>query len=61
MFYVGLDIHSTRISVCVLNETGQVVRRDESRTALAAVYRIYTEGFTTPDLVEAAALLEALA
>jgi transposase len=31
MFHVGLDIHSTRISVCVLNETGQVVRRDQVR------------------------------
>ena len=29
--------------------------------ALAAVYATYTEGFTTPDLVDAAALLEALA
>lgn len=27
MFHVGLDIHSTRISICVLNETGQVVHR----------------------------------
>jgi serine/threonine protein kinase/predicted ATPase len=35
-------------------------RRDEARAALAAVYGTYTEGFTTPDLVEAAALLQAL-
>jgi serine/threonine protein kinase/predicted ATPase len=35
-------------------------RRDEARAALAAVYGTYTEGFTTPDLVEAGALLEAL-
>ncbi len=27
MFYVGLDIHSKRTSVCVLSGTGQVVRR----------------------------------
>ena len=27
MFYVGLDIHSKHISICVLNETGQVVHR----------------------------------
>jgi hypothetical protein len=27
MFYVGLDIHSTRIALCVLNGTGQVARR----------------------------------
>ncbi len=36
-------------------------RRDEARTALAAVFDTYTEGFTTPDLVEARSLLEALA
>jgi predicted ATPase len=36
-------------------------RRDDARAALAAVYNTYTEGFTTPDLVEAGALLEALA
>src|SRR4051812_15276639 len=32
MFYVGLDIHSTRISVCALNGTGQVVHRAQVRT-----------------------------
>ena len=32
MLYVGLDIHSKRISVCVLNETGQVVQRSQVRT-----------------------------
>jgi serine/threonine protein kinase/predicted ATPase len=36
-------------------------RRDEARAALAAVYGTYTEGFTTPDLVDAKALLETLA
>jgi serine/threonine protein kinase/tetratricopeptide (TPR) repeat protein len=35
-------------------------RRDEARDALAAIYGTYTEGFTTPDLVDAAALLESL-
>jgi predicted ATPase len=35
-------------------------RRDEARTALSAVYGGYREGFTTPDLLEAGALLEAL-
>jgi predicted ATPase len=35
--------------------------RDEARVTLAAVYGTYTEGFTMPDLLEAAALLEALA
>jgi predicted ATPase len=36
-------------------------RHDDARAALAAVYDTYTEGFTTPDLVEAGALLEAMA
>jgi predicted ATPase len=36
-------------------------RRDEARAALAAVYGTFTEGFTTPDLVDAAALLNSLA
>jgi transposase len=29
--HVGLDIHSTRISICVLGETGQVVHRSQVR------------------------------
>jgi len=32
MLYVGLDIHTKHISLCVLNETGQVVRRDKVAT-----------------------------
>ena len=32
MFHIGLDIHSKRISVCVLSETGQVARRSQVRT-----------------------------
>ena len=35
-------------------------RRDDARAALAAIYGTSIEGFTTPDLVDAAALLEAL-
>jgi transposase len=31
MLHVGLDIHSARISICVLNETGQVVHRSRVR------------------------------
>ena len=33
-------------------------RQDEARAVLAAIYNAYTEGFTTPDLVDAAAMLE---
>jgi predicted ATPase len=36
-------------------------RRAEARDALAAVYASYTEGFTTPDLMEAKMLLASLA
>ncbi|HTU19450.1 MAG TPA: protein kinase [Gemmataceae bacterium] len=36
-------------------------RREEARSTLADVYGTYTEGFTTPDLVDAKALLQSLA
>jgi predicted ATPase len=36
-------------------------RRADAHAALAAIYSTFAEGFTTPDLVEALALLEALA
>jgi class 3 adenylate cyclase/tetratricopeptide (TPR) repeat protein len=36
-------------------------RRDQARDALAEVYGAYTEGFATPDLVDAGALLDVLA
>jgi predicted ATPase len=36
-------------------------RGNEAQAALAAVYGTYTEGFTTPDLVDAAAQLKSLA
>ena len=36
-------------------------RHDEARATLAAAYGTYTEGFTTPDLVDAAVLLNGLA
>jgi predicted ATPase len=35
-------------------------RRDEARDSLAAVYGTYTEGFATPDLVDAVELLQSL-
>ncbi len=31
MFYVGLDIHTKHISICVLSETGQVAHRSQVR------------------------------
>jgi len=36
-------------------------RREEARAALTIVYGLYTDGFTTPDLMEAKGLLESLA
>jgi predicted ATPase len=36
-------------------------RRAEARELLSSVYGWFTEGFDTPDLVEAGALLEELA
>jgi predicted ATPase len=36
-------------------------RRDEARQLLATIYETYTEGFTTPDLIDAKLLLEILA
>ena len=35
-------------------------RHAEARDTLAAIYATYTEGFTTPDLVDAQALLLSL-
>ncbi|MFQ5947026.1 MAG: hypothetical protein ACE5NC_12405, partial [Anaerolineae bacterium] len=35
-------------------------RRDEAQQLLAEVYRHFTEGFDTPDLLEAKALLDEL-
>src|SRR3954447_17440952 len=32
MFYVGLDIHDKHIAICVVSETGHVVRRAHART-----------------------------
>ena len=32
MLYLGLDIHDKRIAICVLGETGQIVRRAQVRT-----------------------------
>lgn len=32
MFFVGLDIHTKRISICALNEGGQVVHRSQVRS-----------------------------
>ena len=36
-------------------------RRDEARTMLAEIYNWFTEGFDTPDLKDAKALLDELA
>jgi predicted ATPase len=40
---------------------GEQGRREEARDLLTPVYRWFTEGFETPDLREAKALLDELA
>jgi predicted ATPase len=35
-------------------------RSNEARSTLAAIYGTFTEGFTTPDLIDAKALLDQL-
>jgi transposase len=39
MLYVGLDLHTKRISICALNETGQVAHRSQVRS-IAAMLRV---------------------
>lgn len=41
-FYVGLDIHSKRIAICALNESGQVVHRCQVRR-IEDMKRIFEE------------------
>jgi predicted ATPase/energy-coupling factor transporter ATP-binding protein EcfA2 len=48
------DLRSTLSLARLWQQQG---RRDEARDALSAVYGTFTEGFTMPDLVDAAALL----
>jgi predicted ATPase len=54
----SLELRATMSLVRLWQQQG---RRDEARAALVAVYSTFTEGFTTPDLVDAAALLNSLA
>jgi len=42
MFYVGLDIHTKRISICALDEKGQLVHRSQVRN-IADMVRILKE------------------
>jgi predicted ATPase len=49
------ELRATMSLARLLNRQG---RRDQARAALAAIYDTYTEGFTTPDLVEAKELLQ---
>jgi hypothetical protein len=61
----GTSVAAARLSSPFSDETKkagdeerETIRRDEARAALAAVYGTFTQGFTTPDLVEAAARLK---
>jgi predicted ATPase len=51
------ELRTTMSLVRLLASQG---RRDEARTALAEIYGWFTEGFDTPDLKDAKALLEEL-
>jgi predicted ATPase len=53
----GWELRATMSLVRLWQRLG---RLNDAHAALAAVYNSYTEGFTTPDLVEARTLLEAL-
>jgi predicted ATPase len=50
-----------RATVSLARLRGEQERRTEARDLLASVYGWFTEGFDTPDLKEAQALLDALA
>jgi predicted ATPase len=50
----GYELRATISLARLLSEQG---RRAETRDVLAPVYRLFTEGFDTPDLKEATALL----
>ena len=52
------ELRATISLARLLRDTG---RRDEARAMLAEIYDWFTEGFDTPDLKEAKALLEELA
>ena len=54
----GWELRATMSLARLLGRQG---RRGDALAALAAVYGTYTEGFTTPDLVDAKGLLESLA
>ena len=53
----GLELAATMSLARLLDKTG---RRDEARSILAEIYNWFTEGFDTPDLKDAKALLDGL-
>jgi predicted ATPase len=52
-----VELHASTSLARLLNEQG---RRDEARAMLAKIYGWFTEGFDTPDLKDAKALLDEL-
>jgi predicted ATPase len=54
---MGWELRATTSLARLWYRTG---RKEDARTALAAVYGAFTEGFETPDLVDANGLLESL-
>jgi predicted ATPase len=53
----GWELRATMSLARLLTKQG---RRNEARTMLSEIYNWFTEGFDTPDLIDAKALLEEL-
>ena len=56
----GTRGHELRAATSLARLWGEQGRRSEARDLLATLYGSFTEGFDTPDLREAKALLEEL-
>jgi predicted ATPase len=56
----GAHGYELRAAISLARLLSQQGRRAETRDVLAPVYRLFTEGFDTPDLKEAQALLKAV-
>ena len=56
----GARLLELRLATCTARLWGERDRRAEARDLLAPVYGWFTEGFDTPDLKEAKAILDQL-
>jgi predicted ATPase len=58
---MGAKARELRITMSLARLLAWQDRHDEARATLAEIYNWFTEGFDTPDLKDAKALLEELA